>query len=424
MKKVIAMLEENPQVSDYKINVTKTESFELFFVKGRLETARCTDTCDRQVTVYADHGEFRGDSQFFLYPSTTDAEVREKIQGAVRNALLICNRAYTLPEQETGEYRVASNFEDRPMNELAAEIADLVFRANTHADGSLNSVEVFVNRHTKTVQNSRGLCKTQHTYDAMVEAIPTFNGSKESVELYEQYSFSSLDPDALTAEIARKMDEVAARYHAEKPELPLSCPVVFNQLELSDLFWSFAQDLNYATVYGHSNLYHKGDRIQKNLIGDPITVRLHGTMEGDASSACFDADGLSLGDITLIDRGTAENYYGANRFGQYLGEEPTGNLPCLEVLPGTLEEADLQKAPYLEIVSMSGLQLGFFNNYIGGEVRLAYYHDGTTVHPVTGISVSGKLQEALDRIRLSRETAHRSGYLGPAKAVLDCLTIF
>ena len=73
---------------------------------------------------------------------------------------------------------------------------------------------------------------------------------------------------------------------------------------------------------------------------------------------------------------------------------------------------------------MSGLQVDFYSDYIGGEIRLAYYHDGSTVTPVTGISVSGSLGEVLDRIRLSAETSVHNGYTGPSKAILRGTKIF
>ena len=176
MKQLQEMLTAHPQVSDYKINTHKKESYELFFVKGALETVRCTDTTDREVTVYVDHGECKGDAQFFVYASTTPQQIQSRIEEAVGKALLIRDQAYSLPEAQTGDYTVDSNFADYPPEELAAQIALAVFAANQVPGGSLNSVEVFINKHTQTVCNSRGLHKTQVFYDAMVEAIPTYNG--------------------------------------------------------------------------------------------------------------------------------------------------------------------------------------------------------------------------------------------------------
>jgi PmbA protein len=200
--------------------------------------------------------------------------------------------------------------------------------------------------------------------------------------------------------------------------------VVLNAQELSELMANIAYDLNYSSVYSHSNLFKKGDAIQKDPKGDLIGITMAGQVEGSISSASFDGDGLSLGSIRLVEGGKAINYFGANRFGQYLGETPTGNLRCLCVDAGTADSTLFLEGPYLEVVSMSGLQVDFSNDYIGGEIRLAYYHDGSDIIPVTGLSISGKLEDVLNRIRLSTETTVYNGYQGPKKAILDCMKIF
>ena len=421
MKTIIEALNADARVSGYKINMHQKESYELFFVKGKLETLRRTDTCDKEVTVYADHGEYKGDAQFYVYPSTTAEQLKALIAEAVDKALLIDNQAYTLPAGETGDYVVPSNFADYAPADLAAKIAQGVFGANDIAHAALNSVEIFVNKHTETVCNSCGLLKTQLRYDAMVEAIPTYNGEKQSVELYEQYNFGTLDEAALHREIGEKMAQVKARYEAVTPDFPLEGPCVLHAQELENLFRSIANNLNNASVYSHTNLFRKGDAIQKNRTGDPIGITMAGQAPGSVRSAKFDSDGLSLGSIRLVEDGKAVNYYGSNRFAQYLGEVPTGNLPCCLVDPGT---GKTPEGSWLEVLSMSGLQVDFYNDYIGGEVRLAYYHTEEKVIPVTGISISGKLSQVLAGIRLSRDVTTFGGYYGPDAAILSDMKIF
>ena len=138
-------------------------------------------------------------------------------------------------------------------------------------------------------------------------------------------------------------------------------------------------------------------------------------------SRCFDEDGLSLGSIRLVDNGNVMNYFGSNRYGQYLEEKPTGSLPCLCADAGT---AVMPEGDWLEVISMSGLQVDFYNDYIGGEVRLAYYHTPEGIVPVTGISVSGSLAEVLKQIRFSPEIAVSGGYQGPDKAVITNMKIY
>ena len=424
MKTIIAALKANPRVSDYKINLTAKESYECFYVKGKLETVRCTDTCDKIVTVYVDHDGFKGDSQFFVYPSTTAQELAELVEKAVQKAGLLNNQMYTLPENETGEYTVESNFAAYTLAELAGKIAECVFAANTVEHADLNSVEVFVNRYTDTVVSSRGIHKSQVRYSAMVEAIPTFNGEAESVELYQQYNFSAFDTDAIKTEIARKLQEVKARASAVKPDFDLNCKVILNTQELGELFGTIAQELNFATVYAHAGVFHKGDAIQKDPTGDAITITMAGSLPGNIRSAHFDSDGMTLKDTVIVEEGKAIAYYGANRFGQYLQEVPTGNLRCIQVAPGSACEKCLTAAPYLEVLSMSGLQVDTFTDYIGGEIRLAYYCDGEKTIPVTGISITGSLSQVLSSIRLGCEIAEQDGYTGPAKAILQDMKIF
>ena len=424
MKKMIHALNANPLVSDYKINLSAKESYECFYVKGKLETVRRTDICDKVVTVYVDHDGFKGDSQFFVYPSTTEEELSDLIRKAVQKASLLNNRMYSLPENETGDYAVESNFSDYTLPQLAGQIADAVFAANTVENANLNSVEIFVNRRTDTVCNSRGIHKTQVRYDAMVEAIPTYNGETESVELYQQYNFSSFCSETVKQEIAEKLREVTARATAVKPDFPLECKVILNKQELAMLFGSISHDLHFSTVYSHAGLFHKGDDIQASPTGDKITITMAGALPGNIRSACFDGDGMALKTTRIVEDGKAIAYYGDNRFGQYLEEIPTGNLRCMQVETGSACPKCLTQAPYLEVLSMSGLQVDFYNDYIGGEIRLAYYCDGEKITPVTGISITGSLKQVLSSIQLSCNSAVFDGYCGPDKAILQDMKIF
>ena len=87
------------------------------------------------------------------------------------------------------------------------------------------------------------------------------------------------------------------------------------------------------------------------------------SLPGCADSRCFDYDGMTLSEKRIIDGGKAVACYGANRFAQYMNAEPTGSLPILKLDGGTAEE---ETGPYLEVVSMSGIQTDFYSDYLGG----------------------------------------------------------
>lgn len=407
---------------EWKINGTKTESYELFFVHSKLETVRATDTDATTVTVYLDHDGKKGQASFKLYASTTEEAARIKINSALEKAALISNEYYSLPEGEALDSSIKSNFADYEPREVAAKIADAVFSSDMLGEGSVNALEIFINKYTVTVKNSRGMDKRETKYSAMIEAIPTWNEG-ESVELYEAIRTSEFDYDKIKNEIEAKMREVRDRGYAKAPGNKLACPVVLPAEELSQLFGELAHTLNYASVYTKQNPFSEGDSIQKSPVGDKITVTMKGKIQGSTASALFDGDGTTLADTKVIENGTVSSYFGGDRFAQYLGRSATGELACYSVECGTLTDEELNSAPYFECVSMSGLQLDIYNDYIGGEVRLAYYFDGEKKLPVTGISISGKLSDALNSVRLSNEEEQSGRYSGPKLAKFDGIEI-
>lgn len=419
---VINLLKNTNGISDWKVNTVRTESTELFFVHKNLETVRSTDTTDIKVTVYVAHDGKLGEATFSVYSSYDENKIVEEVEKAKKKASIIGNQAYSLPENEVGEYKSASNFANYKPHELASLISKACFEADCIEGGSINALEIFVYKDIVSVTNSRGIDKTQTKYRAMVEAIPTFNGD-ESVELYEQYNFTEFEHDLVVEEIAKKMREVKDRYEAKTPENKLYCPVVLDAPELEQLMGNFVGNLNFSTVYQHSNAFGLGDDIQKEAKGDRLTITMCGTVKGSVRSSVFDGDGITLVDRKIIENGRAIALYGGTRFAQYLNEVATGNLGCLSVECGTLTDEQKTSAPYFRCASMSGLQVDIYNDYIGGEVRLGYYFDGEKEIPVTGISISGKLSAALANVRLSNEAITCESYNGPKCAIFEGIEI-
>ena len=423
MTEIIKILENTEGLSGYKINGTKTVSYELFFVHRSLETVRSTDTSSKLVTVYVNHDGKVGDSSFSVYNSMGAKEIEESVKKAVARAKLVSNEPYELVPGEKLEASVPTNLDSYAPEELGRMIADAVYAADTVPGGSINALEIFITRSTSRVVNSRGVDKTQTVHHVMIEAIPTFTDEKQSVEIYEDYRFAEFDAEKITAEIAEKMREVADRAKAVKPGEGFTADVLLRPLESMELVWSLAEDCDYATIYQRANLHKEGDNLQEGD-GDKLNVTVKGIIDGSVSSSYFDGDGSSLTDTAIIKDGVLCGTFGSSRFGQYLGvEKPSGVLGCIKVEPGTLTGEQLASAPYLECVSMSGIQIEPYSDYIGGEIRLAYLHkDGKTV-PLTGISMSGKLSEVLATLRLHEKTCVYNAYEGPVSLLLKNMEI-
>ncbi len=419
---IVKLLKENENITDFKVNSLFTESYESFYVRGKLETVRATSTEDATVTVYVDGDGVKGDSSFSVYASMTEEEVAEKIEAAAKRARLVKNKPYDIPSGDKLDVAIKSSLEGSEMSELAKEIAMAVEKADCYQNGSINALEIFIYKEKSSVVNSRGVDKSQVKYRAMIEAIPTWTENGESVELYEAYHFTEFNADEITAEIDARMREVRDRQVAKKTE-PCTANVLLPAREVSHLIGEITDSLNFVTVYSHANVFSKGDAIQKARTGDVINVTMCHEIEGSRFSAIFDGDGVTLKDKKVIEDGVAKAYYGSHRFGSYLGEDITGDLRCVKLEKGTLTDEEIAKEPYFECVSLSGLQLDLYNDYIGGEIRLAYYFDGEKKIPVTGISMSGKLSDVLNSIRLAEKTTVKDNYQGPEVALLKGMNI-
>ena len=414
---------ENKEVTGYRIIKVKEDSFQLFFVHKSLETIRNNDTERVNVKIYVAHDGFVGESEFRVYKSYTDNEIKDKISQAVTKAKLINNEYFELPKKEVKSYSSDSNFENYTLEDLAKLTSEAVYKADSYKGGSINALEIFITRNLKTVINSNGLNKSEVNYDAMIEAIPTWNGEKESVELYEQYHFNEFNPEKITNEIDDKMKSVKARYEAIKPEAIKNANVILRAEEIRSLCSTIGYDLNYSAVYQKSNKNQIGTNLQENALGDLLNISFVGRIKGSVDSAYFDNDGTTLKDTVLVEDGIVKSYFGSMKEAQYLKQTPTGALHNIILKKGTKSTLELKKEPYLEVVSMSGIQIDLFSDYIGGEIRLGYYFDGKKITPVTGISISASLKEVLNHMYLSLEEEQQESYFGPKIALFKGFNI-
>lgn len=417
------LINENKDVTGYRISTIKEESFQLFFVHKSLETVRNNDTKSVYVTIYVAHDDFMGESEFRVYQAYTEDEIREKIASAVSKAKLINNEKFDLVGKEVANYESDSNFEEYSLEELAKLTSEAVYKADSYKDGSINALEIFITKIKRNIVNSNGLNKTEVKYDAMVEAIPTWNGKRESVELYEQYHFNEFDAEKITAEIDDKMKAVHARYDATKIDNINGVNVLLRPEEIGTLLSEFLGDLNYSSVYFKSNKNSIGSNLQEGANGDLLNVSMVARVKGAVDSSYFDYNGTTLKDVNLIENGIVKANWGNNKFAQYLNTEPTGSLKIAKLEGGNKTIDELKKEPYLEVVSMSGIQVDLLSDYIGGEIRLGYYYDGNSVRPVTGISISGSLNAVLNDMYLSKECDQSGAYFGPKIAMFKGFNI-
>lgn len=418
---ICKVLKTKKEISDYKIISKCKESYELFFVKDKLETVRSTDTKTEKVYVYVDHDNFRGSAAFSISLNDTLEEIEDKIDNAVSTARIINNQKYVLPKDESFDQVLSSNFKDYAPKELGTMIYDVVVKASNQSKAQFNACEIFINKNIIHIINSQNIDKKEVSYDAMIELIPTYDidSKGNSVELYKAIHISEFDEISLYKDICESLNDVTDRANAIKLDKKLDCPILLRSEEIEQLVSEIAYNLNFATIYSKANLYNVSDNVQKDAKGDLLNVSMCGSLKGSAYSHLFDEDGLNLSKVKVIKDGVCVNTFGGNQFAQYLNKKPTGNLSLIEVKAGSLKLSEIKNTKHLECVSFSGLQVDLANDYIGGEVRLAKYVDSKNSTPFTSLSISGKVSDILKSIKLSKSVVTSSRYKGPKYALLE-----
>lgn len=422
MERLITFLKQYEEINDYKIVRTNKISNQLYFVLHKLETSRVVDTTTIDVTIYNRHEGKVGFANFTYSDTMSDEEVTELILKAISQAKLINNEPFTIPTGDVYSHELASNYRTFPLINVAGNVSKAIFACLDEEELSINSLEIFINKTTTQIINSQGIDKTEIKYTGFYEGIPTFTKDNEedptlsSVELFDEFSFGDFDEQQITNDVKEKLQEVKDRYYAKNIKLE-DVPVVLRHSELCDLFNQLTYDANFGTIYNHQNIFKIGDDLQEKSIGDKVSVILRGIIPTSPYSKLFDNEGIEFIDTQIIEQGKFVNSYGTGRFAEYLEKEPTGNLPCIDVLNGTLTEEMIKENKYLECLSFSAIQIDLANDYIGGEVRLARYFDGEKEIPVTGISISGSIKEFLKDIKLSEEIVTNGRYRGPKKAL-------
>lgn len=84
---------------------------------------------------------------------------------------------------------------------------------------------------------------------------------------------------------------------------------------------------------------------------------------------------------------------------------------------------ELKEEAYLEIAAFSDFTVDSLTGNFGGEIRLAWYFDGSKVIPVTGGSISGNIMELQKELYLSKELQRDNNFIGPKAIKLINVTI-
>lgn len=429
MKRLINLLKNNNKVDEWKINTHQDHSTELFFIKEELQMNRAKDVEKITVTVYKnleiDGNKFKGSSSVVINPSDTDEEVGNKIDKGILSASFVKNEFYTLPEPVNEKApKIASKFSDGDVVDTISEIVKELYAEDNQFGAFINSAEFFITTSVKRIINSNGIDVTYNNYSGLMEIITEIKGKNEATELFEIFEFSDFDRDFIKDSIIEQLKYTALRGEAIKTPKLDGIPVIINGKAVNE-FWDF-----YIVRASATSKYQKlfdcnvgDDLFGEDVIGDKVTLTGSPYIHNSTSNTYYDVDGLLQKETVIIEDGIIKNIYSSHRYSDYLKIKPTGGLRNIIINGGKHTEVELRKTPYLEVISFSAFQMDVMSGFFGGEFRLALYHDGDKVIPVTQGAVTANLKDAQKTMYFSKETVNCKNVVTPKVIKFDKMTI-
>lgn len=404
----------------YQIAEITDNSYEQYYVKGKLETVRrISDTIDN-VVIYLenekDGKKTLGQADFKVTHILSKKELSSLVDDAISKAKYIHNEPFELVSHEKGKSYTYTPLVENPMDIL--EKISKIFYSKETDKLKFNALECFFNETSVILTNSNNINLKKKTYSISVEAIPSYYSDDFKTELYRMFNYDTLNYDNIEKDACQSLSDLEKRGNAVKAPNIGKTSIILRSRHINEMFWGVISTLSYPSVYNHSNLQKIGDSLQKDPY-EKFSLYLTSSSKADF----FDGDGVILSKHNIIKDGIVNSYFGSQRFAQYLGVKPTGNLPKMILSTGKKSGETLKKKPYIEIIDLSGIQVDPFAGYLGGEVRLAEYFDGEKFYPISGFSFSTNIYDAINHTYFSKEKETINNYEGPAVIKIDNVDI-
>jgi len=421
MDRLIAILRAS-QADAWEIRETRTKGWEFYFIKHQLDQHRVKEVRHVNLTVYkkSEEGKYIGFANAEVYPDDSDEALAKQIDSLIYSASLVKNPVYTLNQPKESEPFVHETYTVRDISKDFIQLMDELKETETEY---INSYEIFVNEETVRLITSEGIDVTETSPSSMMEVVVNAKDEAHEIELYRMYRSGTCDADAVVEDLEKTMRYGRDRLRTVSTMDTGNVPVVFTDGNAVRIAEFFLDKTDAALVYRRMSSWKKGEPCGENLSGDKVTLRALRHLDNSPSNRAYDREGAPIKDLVLIDEGIVKAYHGNRMFSQYIGNEDSFIVSNFELSGGTASEEEITAGSYLEAVEFSDFQVDSLTGDIFGEIRLAYWHDGNTVTPVSGGSVSGNMNELMKTMRMSREMKQLAGVRIPAAIRLENVTL-
>ena len=426
LDQIIRLLGES-EADAWEVTETRTEGWDLYFIRHDLDQNRIRNTVHTTVRVFRCSGDrsMIGSASEELPPTASEEEARELIRLLCERASYVRNPYYELcgPSGDSRTGSEGSDGKQPETGEIAAQFLDVFRSVRETEDTFLNSYEIFVDMKTVRFLNSNGVDVTDTRPQSMLEVVSNARDGKREIELYRIYHSGSADRE----ELARAVEETLRVGRDRLLAVPMpklgTVPVVFSTSEIREICSFFINRMSASyKKQGYSD-WETGKPIMDGSMETGITVEALRELPNSSGNRDFDPEGAPVRDVVQIRDGVAECFLGNRQFSCYLGLEDSFIPGNFRVSGGTYTEDELRTGDFLEAVEFSDFQADALSGDIAGEIRLAYWHHGGTVTPVTGGSISGSLIELAPSMKMSAGLRQYDSMVVPAVVRLENVSV-
>lgn len=427
IEKILSALEKSG-VKQYQITETTRDSAELFFVKKNLDMQRVEQIRQAEVVVYQEFWEGEkhclGSSSVVVQDSFCEEEMEALFREALYAAGFVKNEYYELYAGETaGEGDISASQGSRSetsLAKLAQEFSAALFAEDVRDDVFLNSAEIFAYQEDVHIVNSKevDVCYQRSWVWGEFVAQCTIGQDVETYQHFEYQDFKDgLPTDALQKKVRETLEMTRARAEAVSAPPAGEYRVILPTAFLKEIMQYYISRSGSAMIYPKYSAFAAGCDVQGGEAKkDVINLTLKTTVP-------YSSEGIPMQDRELVKDGKLQLIHGNNRFACYLGIQPTGVYKSFQMPGGSVTLEEMKQQPYLEVVNFSDFQMDAFTGHFGGEIRLAFLHDGEKRIPVTGGSINGQILEAQKNLVFSRETQAEGDFEGPMAVCLEGIRV-
>ena len=420
LEQIVSLLKESG-VHAWELSDVQTRGWEFYFIRHALDQNRAKNVEHIQIKVYQliEDGKFMGSASAELPPTATLEEAKKLISDLAYRATLVKNRPYPLNPPRAGEPMMDAS-------DTAAIAEDFIrtMRALPETENEdVNSYEIFVSDKIRRFRNSEGVDITERYPDSMIEVVVNARRDGHEIELYRNFTSGSCDSEALKRDLGKAMAYGRDRLITRPTPNLEKADVLFSGSDACSIYEYFVDRCNAAMIFRQLSDWNVGKPIAEDIRGDRVNVYARRLLPNSSRNRGFDAEGAPIRDTALLEQSVPKEILGGRMFSSYMGLENSFSPTNIEVSGGTKTEEELRRGPYLEAVEFSDFQVDAMTGDIFGEIRLGYWHDGETVTPVSGGSVSGSMLDFVKELYMSREQAQYDSMRIPALTLLKNVTV-